>query len=229
MVVQEDERETAARCRARRRPTRVPPPPQDLIILTATVTVDVACRRRPTNPTLKYVVSGAPLAPHARPVLHILWANSAMVLPPLTGGTRLLPPRGRARPGIPLPPGTCEITYLPWAFSSQRVSRRREPATEERGGNAATPNAGNAGRYAQPPGLTSKMPPPPVLAGTVAATPLCRSRRRSLPTPLLIIGHPRPETQQNLWTKFYNTCSSGTLQLLHLPNCAYPVQEIAID
>lgn len=44
MVVQEDERETAARCRARRRPTRVPPPPQDLIILTATVTVDVACR-----------------------------------------------------------------------------------------------------------------------------------------------------------------------------------------
>jgi hypothetical protein len=29
--------------------------------------------------------------------------------------------------------------------------------------------------------------------------------------------------------KPYHLSGSGTLQLLHLPNCAYPVQEIAID
>uniref|UniRef100_A0A0E0MJV4 Uncharacterized protein n=1 Tax=Oryza punctata TaxID=4537 RepID=A0A0E0MJV4_ORYPU len=28
---------------------------------------------------------------------------------------------------------------------------------------------------------------------------------QSCTLPQLIIGHPRPETQQNLWTKFYNT------------------------
>jgi hypothetical protein len=34
--------------------------------------------------------------------------------------------------------------------------------------------------------------------------------------PLLIIGHPRPETQQNLWTKFYNTRSKISCPPFHL-------------